>query len=555
MNLILQKRYPIVLAFLLLALILLAACWQISVSTGGHFCYPLDDTFIHMTIAKNFAFTGTWGINPGEFSSASSSPLYTLILTACFRLFGNSIWIPFAVNILFAGALLITCDKLLQRFSLSPVARCISLALIIILTPMTVMIVSGMEHLLHTWLAVWLLYKTIDWLQQDHPGFTTTLFTGLVAGLAILARFETLFLLMAVVALGIYNKKWLSTPALFAISLLPMAIFGYWSVRQGGYFLPNSVLLKVSHPGGISQLKNSLAEILQYKLTYGNNTMINIFTNRYFPEGQSSLSGTTLVRLLIIIPILMLLLKNDGNNTFTMKMAKQLAAIFIITCLLHLSLAAVGWLFRYEAYLVTMAIVVCSLLLYPQLSAIKNRIRSQSLLEKLVLLFLIVFAAGPVPMRAMSAHNNLPKACRNIYEQQYQMGQFLQQYYQHAPIAVNDIGAVSYMSDNHIVDMWGLGNNIIARGKLQGYYTSQFLQQFTRDQQLKIAIVYDSWFDSSLLRQWKKVAVWKISDNVICGDTEVSFYAIDPAAADSLAKQLKTFSSRLPAGVNVHYFY
>ena len=32
--------------------------------TNGVFCYPLDDTFIHMAVAKNMALYGNWGINP-----------------------------------------------------------------------------------------------------------------------------------------------------------------------------------------------------------------------------------------------------------------------------------------------------------------------------------------------------------------------------------------------------------------------------------------------------------------------------------------------------------
>ena len=49
-------------------------------ATGGVFMYPLDDPFIHMQVAKNLAFHQTWGIFPGEFASASSSLLYTLLL-------------------------------------------------------------------------------------------------------------------------------------------------------------------------------------------------------------------------------------------------------------------------------------------------------------------------------------------------------------------------------------------------------------------------------------------------------------------------------------------
>src|SRR6187402_792835 len=66
--------------------------------TGGEFIYPLDDPFIHMQIARNLAFHGTWGINPQEFGSASSSLLYTVILAALFKLFAANVLIPFIIN-------------------------------------------------------------------------------------------------------------------------------------------------------------------------------------------------------------------------------------------------------------------------------------------------------------------------------------------------------------------------------------------------------------------------------------------------------------------------
>src|SRR5688500_9913608 len=66
--------------------------------TGGIFMYPLDDTFIHMELARNLADHATWGINPGEFGSASSSLLYTVLLALLFKVFGVWVTIPFIVN-------------------------------------------------------------------------------------------------------------------------------------------------------------------------------------------------------------------------------------------------------------------------------------------------------------------------------------------------------------------------------------------------------------------------------------------------------------------------
>src|SRR5436190_4681669 len=46
-----------------------ALCLQ---NTGGHFVYPLDDTYIHLTMARTLAWEGVWGINPADgFASAA----------------------------------------------------------------------------------------------------------------------------------------------------------------------------------------------------------------------------------------------------------------------------------------------------------------------------------------------------------------------------------------------------------------------------------------------------------------------------------------------------
>lgn len=47
--------------------------------TGNHYVYPLDDAYIHLAVAKNFAIHHVWGITEYQFSSTSSSPLFTFI--------------------------------------------------------------------------------------------------------------------------------------------------------------------------------------------------------------------------------------------------------------------------------------------------------------------------------------------------------------------------------------------------------------------------------------------------------------------------------------------
>ena len=66
--------------------------------TGGVFAYALDDAYIHMAMAQNFAEHGVWGPTRYEFVSASSSPLWTATLAGLFAATGvHELW-PLLLN-------------------------------------------------------------------------------------------------------------------------------------------------------------------------------------------------------------------------------------------------------------------------------------------------------------------------------------------------------------------------------------------------------------------------------------------------------------------------
>ena len=56
-----------------------AALQAISWTLAGGFEYPLDDVYIHLAMAEGIA-QGTYGVNPGEAASASSSALWPLLI-------------------------------------------------------------------------------------------------------------------------------------------------------------------------------------------------------------------------------------------------------------------------------------------------------------------------------------------------------------------------------------------------------------------------------------------------------------------------------------------
>jgi len=90
--------------------------WIIAVNKNqGNFVYILDDAYIHMSVAKNFVEHGVFGVTRYEFSSSSSSLLWTGLLIICFSLFGVKEMIPFLLNILFASILMLVLYNFLKK--------------------------------------------------------------------------------------------------------------------------------------------------------------------------------------------------------------------------------------------------------------------------------------------------------------------------------------------------------------------------------------------------------------------------------------------------------
>jgi len=67
--------------------------------------FPLDDAWIHQTYARNLAQRGEWAFVPGEPSAASTSPLFSLLLSVGYVLRLPFFWWTFALGALaLAGA-------------------------------------------------------------------------------------------------------------------------------------------------------------------------------------------------------------------------------------------------------------------------------------------------------------------------------------------------------------------------------------------------------------------------------------------------------------------
>lgn len=498
----------------------------------GHLVYALDDPYIHMAMAKNFARYGVWGITRYGFTSSSSSPLWTLVLSLLYLIAGVNEAAPLIVNILLATLLVLAVYELTRarRPSPHPAYILVVLIAIIFLTPLSPLVFSGQEHVLHILVTIIFVFIAARVLSSDHARCSPSVLSLILsAALLPFLRYEGLFLVLVVCVLFFLRGRHLLALSLGAAALVPVTIYGIISISHGWFFLPNPVLIKGKSPHLASA--RGVINFLGYSAAM------------HFIQAPHMLilTATALAAYLIRI------------HKGIWERSQIMLLIFIGTTLLHMQFARTGWFYRYEAYLVTLGAIVIAWTLLDYLPRGLTSTPVRSTPARGALWTLVLLSVLSLGVRGIQAVKKIPRATTNIYQQQYQMGLFLQRFYQGAAVAANDVGAINYLADIRCIDMAGLGNITVAREMRQGDYNSIQVRDLARSEEVVIALLYDlraAQRGTSLIPpEWIEVGQWRIAHNVVCGSDTVSFYAVQPATEGPLRENLRSFSSRLPANV------
>ena len=152
---------------------------------AGPWVSPLDDAYIHMAVARTLVEHGTWGVNPGEFASATSSPGWTLLLVASFAALGVHPEIALAWNAVAVAAVLWVADGWLRTAGKRNGARAGWLLALGFVVPLPFLGALGMEHVLQL-AAVLALVRASE--EERGPGLL-----GALAAAACAVRYESLF--------------------------------------------------------------------------------------------------------------------------------------------------------------------------------------------------------------------------------------------------------------------------------------------------------------------------------------------------------------------------
>ena len=503
----------------------------------GSFTYALDDSYIHLALAKHLVENQVWGVTAYEPSASSSSIVWPLLLSALMMIVGTApltgFYLSLGLAIGFTFWLHSTLRSLLpQEGPLEGVALRTAL-----LSCVFTLVFIGMEHIFQVWVCLAFALGSARLLAQPRPNAHSLLPVLLLSVLVTSARYEGFALVGSVCILfalrhGVRNmagRSLLFGVAVGAAALLPVVLFGFMMHRMELPLLPYSVQLKAWAP---------TVAIRGFWLHLGPKFLINCLSH---PE---------ILFLLIGCAITLRTRYQRGLSCWTVPAILQ--KIYLITAFVHLEFAMTGVYARYVAYLTALGVVALALESGPLFQQ-GFRLLPRSAYPRRAYRFVAVSTMGTLILFAAIAHLALPIRAWNIYNQQIQMARFLGTYYNGQAVALNDIGAPSFLTDIQMVDIFGLASKEVAETRLHGDYGADDIDRLTREKDVQVAIVYDRWFrtvDGSLLpTHWKKVGTWRIPFNINCGWHTVSIYAVAPDAKATLIRNLSEFSEKLPDGI------
>ncbi|HEY1016855.1 MAG TPA: hypothetical protein VGE07_29350 [Herpetosiphonaceae bacterium] len=506
------QRWPLWAAIGLL-LSLVAAMLAVGLArTGGRLIYPLDDTYIHMAVARSLGYHGVWGLTRFSFSTSSSSLLWTLVLAAAQRV-TLAEWLPLALNLAAALGLLAGADRMLVADGWSPRWRAGALAALILITPLALTVTLGMEHTLHVALTIWLArLASLDLTGERAVPLWQIL---LLAALNSMIRYEGLFLSAAIGLAYLLQRRWGRMALIGAAAALPVVVFGLISVSNGWPFLPATLIYKTD-----------LFETSRFAL-------IPSFAN-FVPRAVGCFLTSGLALGLML----------GFDRASIRRQPVMFHALALGTLVLHVMYARTGWLHRYEAYLIavnTLALLGTGRLLAPHL------LRSA---RRRWLIAALGFGLAAYAGLSIMGMGQIHEAMEDIYRQHYQMARFATDYFQQGAIGLNDIGAVAYYTDRPILDFIGLASRETLAARRLNTASPEVFGQLAERSGVRLVMVYDTWMGRYLPPAWPKIGTMSLDYKTIADSFTVSVYATREEDVPKLAAAWRAFAPTLPPAVH-----
>lgn len=469
--------------------------------------YTLDDPYIHMALAENLA-RGHFGVNLGELSNPSSSFLWPWLLAA-FEKIGLMLWAPLLINIAcFAATVRIVLAFCLPRLAgegkVWPALALVGVSLFAF--NVFGVIFTGMEHSLHVLLTAIIVTRAID------RRFDRLMFAAMLLG--PLVRFEGVLLVAFGAGAALYDRKWVYAAGVVAQSLALLAAYAIWLQGIGLPALPSSVLSKSTLSAGVVDGGGGLGGLIE-----------NLRFNLAAPSGP-------VFAMFAALMIAGVALLKGRDRVLALGMFAVLALAFVAG-----KLNGYG---RYEVYVLLAAFLAAVHLFAPILRTMLGKPTWTAIMCGLFLICGLRLG----PYVAMTS----PVAARNIYQQQFQMHGMVTECWR-KPVAINDLGWVSFRNDGYVLDLWGLGNEAARKARATG--EPGWMERLVEEKGVDLAIVYPDWFDD-FPQAWVQVGAIGFKDPAITPYAAMApVFATRAEALPEIQRCLRQLSDSAPAGVVV----
>ena len=482
-----------------------------------HLTYSLDDPYIHLALSENLA-EGHYGIEPGEHSAPSSSILWPFLLAPFASLSWHHV-MPLMINLAALAFSLGLFASILRRCRLHRATggEAFAAGLLSVLTltlNFTGLVFTGMEHSLQVALALAVALGMI----VVHRGHATPpyLVVAIVAG--PLVRYESAALSVAAMLLLLVHGRWRAAGLAATGCLVLVGAFSLFLMNLGLEPLPGPVL-----------------ENLEVSRGDRGGGMLAHFEVR-------------LKWILTMMPAKILALLAGGLIALALTSRRRDQALLFCGAtapLLHLGFGSFGGFARYEIYVLASTVAFLIYGLRRTLRRLLTRSGAGMSLLSISGLLLTIFSS----YAAIAILT--PRAAENIYHQHVMMHRFVTKHYRQ-PVAVNDLGRVSYRNPGPVLDLWGLCSKEVRRARLDE--DPAWPATFVAREGIELVMIYESWFDDRIPPTWRRIAWMYLGGRRITpGSADVSFFITHPGSADEILKKLRRFEAKLPDGAGLWF--
>ncbi|MGH9026717.1 MAG: hypothetical protein ACRDWD_11485, partial [Acidimicrobiia bacterium] len=220
-----------------------------------------------------------------------------------------------------------------------------------------------------------------------------------------------------------------------------------------------------------------------------------------------------------------------------------LAVAYAVLVTLHCFVADMGQLDRYQAYLLAAGVYVGLRILA---EVVPTTVRP-------AIVLLLVIALPALAAVKVGVLWETPTATSNTYLQRYQVGRFLDKYYDGQPVATGELGYVTLFHDGPVTDILGIGDpEVLDEYQRHGEFLAPgFLERVASERDVQAVAAYSRSAAPSTPESWRFAGRWSLDEKAVTAfEPTLDFLAIDGDRRHRLSRYLDEDEPSLPTGAS-----